>query len=252
MNTVDHLRGFKVSVIIPCWRDGAALVELIRRMEPTSGLQWIVVLADPDAGVLRALARLPVDVIRSDCPNRGSQMNRGAELAKGDILLFHHVDSLLTYEHLHSLRSLNSSEPIAGAFYRKFDQRHPLLCWAEPIERWHCRAWGTLYGDQSIFVSTEFFRRSGGFANIPLMEDVEFSRRLRRRVPIIMLDPPMQSSPRKHLEEGSWRTTLRNLTMLILFQLGISPHSLHRWYYRSRRKKKTKSLIDLSRSATPL
>ena len=73
--------------------------------------------------------------------------------------------------------------------------------------------------------------RLGGFADIPLLEDVEFSNRLRQSGSIVLLDPPMRSSPRKHLEEGSWRTTFRNFTILVLFKLGTPPDDLHRWYY---------------------
>jgi hypothetical protein len=118
-------------------------------------------------------------------------LNRGAQHATGDILLFHHVDSHLTELHLQSLCALMRDRTvIGGAFYRKFDERHPSLRWAEPIERWHSRMFGTLYGDQSIFVRREQFLRINGFAPIPLMEDVEFSRRLRRSGRIALLDPP--------------------------------------------------------------
>jgi GT2 family glycosyltransferase len=106
------------------------------------------------------------------------------------------------------------------------------LRWAEPVERWRCRHWGALFGDQSLFVRKEIFVQLGGFADIPLMEDVEFSQRLRQNGFIVLLDPPMRSSPRKHLEEGSWRTTLRNFTILVLFKLGTPADDLHRWYYR--------------------
>jgi hypothetical protein len=89
-----------------------------------------------------------------------------------------------------------------------------------------------LFGDQSLFVRKEIFMQIGRFADIPLMEDVEFSKRLRQNGLIVLLDPPMRSSPRKHLEEGSWRTTLRKFAVLVLFKLGIPPEDLHRWYYR--------------------
>jgi hypothetical protein len=234
MNHSRSFDGVKISVILPCWRDGKILVSLLEKLMGAPGVQWIPVLAEPDPATVSALARLPIDVIICPAPSRGSQMNRGAECAGGEILLFHHADSLLTREHLQALGTLARSDAVGGAFYRKFDQRHPFLLGAEPIERWHCRKWGTLYGDQSIFVRSDIFRALGGFAEIPLMEDVEFSRRLRRSGPILMLDPPIRSSPRKHLEEGSWRTTLRNLSMLISFQLGASPKTLHRWYYRGR------------------
>ena len=101
----------------------------------------------------------------------------------------------------------------------------------ENFERAHCRAFGTIYGDQSLFVRRDHFVRLGGFATVPLMEDVEFSRRLRRSGKVVLLDPPMRTSPRKQIEQGAWRVTLRNLLFLILFRLGVSAERLHRRYY---------------------
>jgi GT2 family glycosyltransferase len=94
------------------------------------------------------------------------------------------------------------------------------------------RRGGTLYGDQSIFVRKEIFEQLGGFASIPLMEDVEFSRRLRRTGKIVVLDPPIATSPRHHERRGAIRTSIRNGVMIVLYRLGISPQRLHAWYYR--------------------
>jgi hypothetical protein len=71
----------------------------------------------------------------------------------------------------------------------------------------------------------------GGFADIPLMEDLEFSRRLRRLGSVVLLDPPLWSSPRRFRRQGNWRTTLLNMAFIGLFYLGVDPCTLHRWYY---------------------
>jgi hypothetical protein len=68
------------------------------------------------------------------------------------------------------------------------------------------------------------------------MEDVEFSRRLRRNGPVCLLDPPLRTSPAKHLHNGRWRTTARNFWLLLLYHLGIDPVELHRRYYDSERR----------------
>jgi hypothetical protein len=104
---------------------------------------------------------------------------------------------------------------IGGAFYRKFDRRHPGMLWFESVARFLTRH-GSFFGDQSIFVRREIFRALGGFAPIALMEDLEFSRRLRRHGQVAVLDPPVESSGRRHLERGPWRTTLEN-GLLICF-----------------------------------
>jgi hypothetical protein len=120
---------------------------------------------------------------------------------------------------------------VGGAFHRAFDERHPAFAWVSHFERWRNQHHGSLFGDQSIFVRTEHFRKLGGFREYPLMEDMEFSQRLRKSGPIILLDPPMQSSARRHLQRGAWRTSLQNAAFILLYHLGVSPTTLHRWYY---------------------
>ncbi len=231
------VREMRVSIVVPCWRDGCALVRLLTRLADLPEIQWIPVLAEPDDATVAALCRLGVSTLLSPRPSRGAQMNLGARRAAGEVLLFQHADAELLPCHLQALRRCLDERPevIGGAFYRRFDERHPHLRWAERVERWHCRAFGTLYGDQSVFVRAGVFQALGGFAETPLMEDVDFSRRLRRRGAIAVLDPPMRSSPRKHLEEGPWRTTARNALLLALFRAGVPPEKLHAWYYAARR-----------------
>ncbi len=168
----------------------------------------------------------------SQIPSRGLQMNCGSREAAGEILLFHHVDSELTAPHLEAIvAKMRDPTFVGGAFYREFDERHPFLRWLEKPERWHTRAFGTIYGDQSVFVRREIFSRLGGFASLPLMEDVEFSKRLRRAGKIALLDPPMHSSPERQIEQGSSRVTWRNLFFLIAYRFGVTPERLHAWYY---------------------
>jgi hypothetical protein len=221
-----------VSIIIPCWKDLAAAVEIGRKWTGHELVKNVIIATvagvppPSDAG-----GRL--QICHSERAGRGLQMNAGAAIAEGDILLFHHVDSYLTEQQLHSLvAAMRDPTIVGGAFYRKFDERHPGLLWAEKVERWHSRTFGALYGDQSIFVRRDHFVRLGGFAPLPLMEDVEFTLRLRRSGKIVLLDPPMTSSPARQIEHGAWRTTFRNLTFLLLFRLGVPAQFLHSWYYR--------------------
>jgi len=172
-------------------------------------------------------------VARLAQPSRGAQLNAGAALARGAVLLFHHADSELTPAHLTSLvAAMNRPEIIGGAFCRAFDERHPYLRWLEPLARRWDECGGTLYGDQSLFVRASVFRVLDGFAPIPLMEDVEFSARLRRAGKVAILDPPLRTSDRQHRRDGAWRTSFRNGLFLLLYQMGVPPATLHRWYYR--------------------
>jgi hypothetical protein len=238
---MDTPRELNVSLIIPCWHDVEAAEELGRLWSRNALVSEVII-----AGVSRHSPSSRADESLKFCwadrPGRGLQFNLGARAASGDVLLFHHVDSQLTEAHLISLhQTMRDPKFVGGAFYRKFDERHPHLQWAERIERWHSRTFGTLYGDQSIFVRRSEFVRLGGFAPVPLMEDVELSRRLRRAGQIALLDPPMSTSPARQIAHGAWRTTGRNMLFLFLFQLGVSPYLLHSWYYRHITQRDAKS-----------
>ena len=75
------------------------------------------------------------------------------------------------------------------------------------------------------------------------MEDVEFSRRLRRAGKVAVLDPPVESSSRRHLRRGPWRTSIQNGLFIVLYKCGLSPVQLHRWYYRDRRSVPNDSIL---------
>ena len=222
-----------VSLIVPCWKDSAAAFALAEKWAPHPLIHAVIVAGvKSDLNGACKFSSAKIKSCATEKPGRGLQMNLGAQLATGDVLLFHHVDSILTEAHLLSLaEALRDPDRVGGAFYRKFDERHPRLRWLEKFERWHSLAFGTIYGDQSVFVRRNHFSRIGGFAPIPLMEDVDLSRRLRRSGKIVLLDPPMQTSPQKQIEQGAWKVTLRNLLFLILFRAGISADRLHHWYY---------------------
>ena len=161
-------------------------------------------------------------------------MNEAARVAVGNVFLFHHADTDLTDAHLRNLQAAVAADPSlgGGAFRRRFDERHPHLRWLEPWEALRCRRFGPLFGDQSLFVRRTVFEALGGFADIPLMEDVDFSCRLRRRSRVALLAPAIRSSARKHIEQGRWRTTVVNALFLLLYVGGVSPRRLHAWYYR--------------------
>lgn len=224
----------RLSVIIPAWRDAQNLAVLLPKLAGLCGLHEIIVVNASRRSDCEPLARQwGATLLRVSPPNRGAQMNAGAEAATGDVLLFQHADTDFQQAHADALAAaLRDRDIIGGAFYRKFDGRHPRLMFLEPVARFLSRHGGTLYGDQSVFVRREVFEQLGGFRKFPLMEDVEFSRRLRRAPGIVVvLDPPVQSSARHHLGKGAWRMTVRNALFLVLYKFGFSPVRLHRWYY---------------------
>ncbi len=225
----------RISVVVPSWNDRAHLQELVPALVRLKELYEVIVVDASDDPAIEDLVRGAGAIyLGAQEPNRGAQMNLGASTAAGEALIFHHADAILQAEHLTAIAcALRDPAVIGGAFYRKFDRRHPHLR-LEKVARFFTRRGGTLFGDQSIFVRREIFNSLGGFAPIPLMEDIEFSRRLRRAGRVAVLDPPMESSSRRHLDRGAWRTSLQNGLFILLYCCGCSPHRLHRWYYRER------------------
>ena len=232
-----------ISVIVPCWRGDAVAGSVAARWLAHGAVREVIVAAagtDDEEGEEATGSGMNPDGLRVvHCPRhgRGHQMNHAARHAGGDILLFHHADTELTDAHFESLRAAADDPAVGGgAFRRRFDERHPHLRWLEPWEARRCRLFGPLFGDQSIFVRRALFEELGGYADVPLMEDVEFTCRLRRRGRVALLSPSIGSSARKHLQQGRWRTTLTNASFLLLYVCGVSPGTLHRWYYRCRIK----------------
>ncbi|HEY7086604.1 MAG TPA: TIGR04283 family arsenosugar biosynthesis glycosyltransferase [Tepidisphaeraceae bacterium] len=225
-----------ISLIIPCWNDAAALRECLRAVGELRGVDEVIVADASNQDDSLAVAQAAgARIIRCEQPNRGRQLNAGSSLAKGDLLVFQHVDVEIKQSHIDALRDAAARDGIVGgAFHRVFDPSHRLRHWMRPFVRFYNRHIGALYGDQTIFVRREQFQRMGGFRDIPLMEDVEFSRRMRKAGPIALLDPPVHASARRHKQLGSLRVTLFNMFIMVMFRFGVSPSTLHRWYYGGR------------------
>ena len=222
-----------ISIIVPCWRKDAVATETAARWLQHPSVREVIMAAAGEP--ITAEVKLSgFRTVHCDRQGRGIQMNEAARTATGNVFLFHHADTELTDAHLQSLAHAMKTDPSlgGGAFRRRFDERHPHLRWIEPWEALRCRRFGPLFGDQSLFVRQSAFLALGGFADIPLMEDVDFSCRLRRHSRVAVILPAIRSSARKHIQQGRWRTTFINAVFLLLYVGGISPRKLHAWYYR--------------------
>lgn len=224
-----------ISIIVPCWRDDVVPPAVCAAWLRSPFVREVLIATAEGAerGNSAPASEATLRWVHCARTGRGNQMNEAARVACGEVLLFNHADTELLDTHLHSLHEAMRGRPdlAGGAFRRRFDERHPHLRWLERWEALRCRRFGPLFGDQSIFVRRLVFEALGGFADIPLMEDVEFTRRLRRGHRVALLAPAIRSSPRKHLERGRWRTTLANAAFLLGHTVGVSPQRLHRWYY---------------------
>ena len=231
----------KISVVIPVYREegiASLLDDLLRHDDKaggsrTNGLEIIVVDGEPNAGTLGRIHGYPVTGLSSP-PGRGVQQNAGAAAASGDVLLFLHADTILP-DNAFTLIRQAMDDPLlsGGAFSLSYEPRTPglaFIAWAANLRSRHTRV---PYGDQAIFLRRDVFGAMGGFASIPLMEDLELMTRLRRQGhKIRILAMPVRTSARRQLGEGLVRCTLRNLFLRLFYHLDVAPAFLSRLYRR--------------------
>lgn len=162
---------------------------------------------------------------------RALQMNAGARRARGDVLLFLHADTLLPQGFS---RSIGEALAVPGAAWGRFDVRFdaggPLLRLIAHLISWRSRASRVATGDQAIFVRRDLFVSIGGFAEIPLFEDVELCRRLKRRARMVVPPGHVVTSSRRWRQRGTIRTSLLMWGLKIAFLSGVSPNRLAAFY----------------------
>lgn len=162
---------------------------------------------------------------------RALQMNTGASHARGDILFFVHIDTQLPLGALSLVRHAWQQGCKAGSFRLKLDSEGVWFRCVERLADWRNRMTKTPYGDQTQFFDRLYFERLGGYAAIPLMEDVEIMRRIRQQgESVCILPQAIVTSARRWHNEGILRCSLRNMILRTLFALGVSAHTLARWY----------------------
>ena len=165
--------------------------------------------------------------VLSSKPGRARQMNAGAAAAEGGSLLFLHADTLLPPGWAEVVpRTLRAPGVAAGAFRFRIAGSFAGKSFIEWTTGFRSRWLQRPYGDQGLFLTRALFEEMGGFADLPIMEDYEFSARLRRRGRIVTVGEAALTSARRWQTLGVVRTTLRNQWMLAGYHLGVSPQKL--------------------------
>ena len=172
----------------------------------------------------------PVQWVTVPC-GRARQMNEGAKVSRGEILLFLHADAQLPDDAKTMIdTTLADQRMVGGRFDVRFDR--PSM-WGTIISRmmnWRSRLSSIATGDQALFVRRPIFEQMGGFADMPLMEDIEFSRRLKRKGATAALTATVTTSFRRWERDGPLPTILLMWTLRFLYWIGISPSHLAKWY----------------------
>lgn len=224
----------RISVIIPVLNEASGIRLNLASFEKATNVEVIVVDGGSQDETVAIAKSLGVQVL-SAAAGRDRQMNAGAKVATGDILLFLHADTRLPVGFDAMVRqALAQRGTIAGAFELKIDARMRSLRLVEKMVNWRSRFLHLPYGDQAIFLKASVFHEIGGFPHLPIMEDFEFILRLRRLGNITVVPASVLTSARRWQKLGVLKTTLINQIVIIGYFLGFSPSRLAE-FYRTRK-----------------
>lgn len=225
----------KISIVVPVYNEAHIVPDLVSHL---AGLDaWEVMVVDGGSGdgtrdKLNEIAPASMQVHRSG-RGRALQMNRGARSATGDLLLFLHADTRLPERALATLADALRRDPTKrwGRFDVRFDDAGPALrLVAGAMNR--RSAWTSICtGDQAMFVYRREFLDIGGFAPMPLMEDIDLSRRLKRRSRPLRIRHPVTTSARRWRVHGVWRTIGLMWRLRWLYWRGVPASTLAARYY---------------------
>jgi len=224
------------SVITPVLNESNGIREFlnhVREEADSTPVEIIVVDGDAGGSTIREIEDDGILAMTGPC-GRGAQMNAGAARASGAILLFLHADTHLPRGAFGAIAEMLGDESaVGGAFDLSIGSDRPLLRLAARCASLKHRLTRVPYGDQAIFLRADFFREIGGCREIPLFEDVELMKRIRRlKKRIAILPDRVTTSPRKWKSDGVCFTIIRNLVLQALFMAGVSPALLVKLYYR--------------------
>jgi rSAM/selenodomain-associated transferase 2 len=231
---------YTISIIIPVLNEAKIVKQTLARLTQYSAIEIIVVdggSQDETVALAKSSAKV-IKVITVIGKGRAGQMNAGADLARSDILLFLHADTQLPPNFIDLItKTLNQNKTIAGAFELAIDASGISLRLIEMLVKMRSRLLSLPYGDQAIFISKQAFIQAGRFADLPIMEDFEFIRRIQKLGQIAIVPAAAIASGRRWQKLGVWQTTLINQLIIAGYYLGISPAKLSE-FYRNRGKRK--------------
>ena len=247
----------RISVIIPALDECAVIGDAIDRVR--EGEPWEIIVVDGHSrDATAAVAESHGARVVVSEPGRGRQMNAGAAVATGEVLLFLHADTALPAGFTsHVARAMTDPAPapgpgsapgpgrrariVAGAFGLRIDAPQKSFRLIEAAVDRRSRWLGLPYGDQAIFLGTETFRAVGGYPEVDAMEDFAMIRRLRKMGRIAIVPESVTTSARRWLSGGVWRTTLMNQVCVWAWLAGVSGTRIASWR-RAAARRRTKAL----------
>lgn len=221
-----------VSIIIPTLNEAPNLQRLLPYLyqnTPEKPFTEIIIADNQSTDATVTIAQNhQAKVIENSGLNRATQMNKGAQIAQGEVLYFLHADTFPPPHFISFiLEAVNAGYP-AGAFKLQFDWDHWFLIASAWFTRWNCSLFR--FGDQSLFVTRKLFRETGGFQEkLCLMEDQDIARRLKKQGNFLIIREPVITSARKYRENGVYYQQALYSLIWLFYYLGINPKRLQKW-----------------------
>lgn len=222
------MRAASVSLIVPTLDEERALGERLAAM--IAAADEIVISDGGSRDATVALARRHGARVVEGPAGRGQQLNRGAEAARGEVLVFLHADTTLPSGALDRVREAVAGGAVGGAFTIRFDRDSRLYRGGATLVNLRSRWTKLALGDQAQFATRVAFDRLGGFRPWPILEDLDFAKRLRGVGPTAILSPPVLTSARRFEARGPARTVALNWLIWTLFACGVPPQRLAALY----------------------
>ncbi len=222
-----------ISIIIPTFNEEKILPATLEHLSSFEDCE--VIVADGDSSDGTASIAKKFAILASSSPGRGKQLNKGASLARGEILLFLHADTFLPAKALTAIKEyLKSPKVIGGRFLIQIDSNRIIYRIIETGI--NMRDWITkgFTGDQAMFIKRHAFEMLGGFKEFPFMEDLDMAQRMRKLGKIVRIPLAVRTSVRRWENNGVLKTILLMWIIRVLYLLGVSPYTLKRLYNDTR------------------
>lgn len=228
MNT---LRQPRLGIVIPTLNEARRLPALLAELQALRVPKRIVVADGGSTDGTAELARFAGARVVSSPRGRGTQLRAGVAALRAPWLLLLHADSRMTPEACRALEEwlATADGSAAGHFRFRLDESGFAWRWVEWGQRIRELSTGLVFGDQGLVVHRSRLEAVGGVPDLPVMEDAELVRRLRRRGPVEVIPADLPTSTRRYRREGPV-ALVRNALLLALYGVGVSPRHLHRWY----------------------
>jgi rSAM/selenodomain-associated transferase 2 len=233
-----YARTVFLSVIVPVLNEAPLIGEFLGKVRAVAGPESEIIVVDGGSSDgTGPIAERLADHLITASRGRASQMNAGAQIARGEVLWFLHADLEMPPTSVHRIRSrLADPHVVGGCFRLRFPRSELIYRVSDSLGNLGVGVFGFALGDHGIFCRRAVFNRAGGYPDVPILEDAEIYRRLRREGTMRQLREEIVSDPRAYEVHGAYRTTAVYFSILALYVLGAPIDSLNQIYRRFRRR----------------